>query len=301
MIKIMLSVLVPVLALAAILLLMAFAAQGASVPVLDTKGTIANSQRDTLYIAVAVMLLVIVPVFVLLLFISIRYRESNKTARYMPEWASSNKLEAIWWGVPVIIVTVLSVVIWHTSHSLDPYRPIESSQKPIQVQVISLQWKWLFIYPEYNVAAINMLVIPVNKPVEFTLTSDAPMNSFWIPQLGGQIYTMSGMSTKLHLQADESGRYEGYSANLSGKGHAAMNFKTYSYEETEFNKWKASASKSNESLDHTTYEQLRLPSLNNKVVTYRLDHPSLYDSVVERYGHSHGTSTPKKNNQEGSY
>lgn len=290
MIRRVLWVAVPFLALCGVIALMVFAAGGASAPVIDTKGVIGNAQRDTLYLAVAVMLVVVLPVFFLTFFIAIRYRESNKKARYAPNWDSSRKLESIWWGVPILIVGVLSVIAWRTSHSLDPYRALDSDKKPLQVQVVALQWKWLFIYPEEKVASVGEFAMPVDRPVEFTITSDAPMNSFWIPQLGGQIYAMSGMSTKLHLEADEPGDYRGSSANLSGEGHASMTFVAKARSDTEFDSWLKTATKSTNVLDAASYEELRKPGTIDTVQHYKTDGTPLYESIVRRYSESHMTT-----------
>lgn len=282
-----LSVIVPVVVLCGVIALMVIASQGAAMPLIDTKGVISTAQRDTLYLVVAIMAIVVVPVFIILGFVSLRYREGNKRARYAPNWASNHKLEAIWWGVPVLIVAALSVVVWQTSHSLDPYRPIASEQPPLQVQVVALQWRWLFIYPDQSVASIGELAMPVDRPVEFTITSDAPMNSFWIPQLGGQIYAMSGMSTKLHLQADEVGDYRGVSANISGEGHKSMIFTAKAMSETDLAEWYNDAARSNDPLDEKAYEEIRKPNLDGSVKKYQLVDSLLYDKVVDRYGHTH--------------
>jgi cytochrome o ubiquinol oxidase subunit 2 len=164
-----------------------------------------------------------------------------------------------------------------------------SDKKAINVQVVSLQWKWLFIYPDYDVASVGELAMPVNTPVAFKLTSDAPMNSFWIPQLGGQIYAMSGMSTSLHLSARETGDYRGSSANLSGEGHAEMTFTAKARTDAEFKQWIEAVRKDGKDLDSETYEQLREPSRNNGVSYFRLANESLYDEIISRYdGHGHG-------------
>lgn len=292
---------VPIAALIGVCLLMYVASQGAAMPVIDTRGEVADAQRDTLYLAVLIMLIIIVPVFFLVFFISWRYRESNKTATYKPTWASNKKLEALWWGVPIAIIAVLSVVTWQTSHSLDPYRELQSGKQPVNIQVIALQWKWLFIYPDENIASVGEFAMPVDRPVNFTITSDAPMNSFWIPQLGGQIYAMSGMSTKLHLSAREAGDYRGSSANLSGEGHASMTFTAKARNESEYRQWIDAASKSQQPLDKASYEQLRLPSVNAKVSHYRLADPTLYDSVIERYSGSHMTGEGMTGMQHGGH
>ncbi|QQS18243.1 ubiquinol oxidase subunit II [Candidatus Saccharibacteria bacterium] len=195
-----------------------------SFPLLQTRGEIANRQRDLLVFATALALLVLVPVYFMIFTFAWRYRAGHKQD-YKPEWDTHKGYEALWWGIPIAIISVLAVVTWVTSHSLDPFKPLASSQKPLQVQVVALQWKWLFIYPEQGVASVNEVAFPASRPVEFTMTSDAPMNSFWIPQLAGQIYVMSGMSTKLHVVADVPGVYQGMSSNISGKGFADMKFK----------------------------------------------------------------------------
>ncbi len=286
---------VPILALLTVVALMFFAAQGASMPVIDTKGVIADSQRDTLFLAVAIMSIIIIPVFVLTFLISVRYRETNKKARYSPNWSSNKILETIWWGVPILIVAVLSVITWQTSHSLDPYKPLVSEKPAINVQVVSLQWKWLFIYPDYGVASVGEFAMPVDTPVAFKITSDAPMNSFWIPQLGGQIYAMSGMSTSLHLSARETGDYRGSSANLSGEGHKEMTFIAKARSDSDFYSWIENTRKSGKNLDTEAYNVLREPSRNNKVNFYRLANESLFEEIINRYdSHGHGSTSTQK-------
>lgn len=278
----------PIFGLVAVVAMMVVASNGVAMPVLDTKGVIGNAQRDTLYIAVAVMSIVVVPVFLLVGFISWRYRATTKKrVGYSPEWTSNRWLETIWWGVPIAIIVVLSVITWQTSHSLDPYRPLESDKQPLKIQVVSLQWKWLFIYPDEGVASIGEMALPVDTPVEFTITSDAPMNSFWIPQLGGQIYAMSGMSTKLHLDAHEPGDYRGFSANLSGDGHSDMTFVAKARDNTAYREWIKTVRNSDMVLDDTAYESLRLPGKVNKPKYYKLSSVELYDSIIERYSGSH--------------
>ena len=287
MLKKLLGVGLPVIGLGAVIAMMAIAAQGVSMPLVDTKGIIGNAQRDLLYFATLIMLIVVLPVFFLVGFISWRYREGNKKAKYLPDWAGNKWLELVWWGVPVIIILILSVITWKTSHSLDPYKPLEQTKAPVKVQVVALQWKWLFIYPEEGVASVGEMAMPINTPVEFTITSDAPMNSFWIPQLGGQIYAMSGMSTKLHLDANEPGDYRGVSANLSGEGHASMTFTAKARGDEAYAAWIANIHKNGQSLDSEVYEKLRLPSKNDGVKYYHLATPGLYDTIIERYSGSH--------------
>lgn len=202
--------------------------------VLQPSGSIAEAQRDLFLIALIIMSLVAVPVFLLLFYIAWRYRASNKKAVYRPNWDSSRLLETIWWGIPILIVVVLSVMTWRSSHELDPFRPIASPEESLQVQVVSLQWKWLFIYPTYGVASVNELVIPVNTPIAFEIAADSPMNSFWIPALGGQIYAMNGMKTALHLEANKIGEFRGLSSNISGEGFADMKFVVRSVSDESF-------------------------------------------------------------------
>jgi cytochrome o ubiquinol oxidase subunit 2 len=293
MMKKVLGVVVPICALVGVLGLMVFASQGVSMPVIDTRGDIAEAQKNTLYFSVLIMLIVIIPVFILLFFISWRYRENNKKAAYKPNWSSNKKLEAIWWGIPIAIIGILSVVVWQTSHSLDPYKELVSDKKPVQIQVVALQYKWLFIYPDESVASIGEFAMPVDTPVTFTITSDAPMNSFWIPQLGGQVYAMSAMSTKLHLNATEVGDYRGSSANISGEGHASMTFTAKARTDKEYAAWVEKAKKSPLVLSKATYEQIRLPSIEKKVSTYKLTEPGLYDSIVASYSGDHSMSEGK--------
>ena len=263
--------------------LVAIASKNASFDVLSPAGEIASRQKDLIVFTTALSLIVIVPVFWLLTVFAYKYRASNKKAKYQPELDGNPKLEFIWWAIPIIIIGVLSVVAFKTSHSLDPYKPLSSDKKPLTVQVVALDWKWLFIYPEQKVASVNELNIPANTPINFQITADAPMNSFWIPKLGGQIYAMAGMQTKLHLEAAKEGEYYGSSANLSGKGFAGMNFKTIATSEDNFQAWVSKAHSLGLSLDTQTYQQLAEPSENNPVTIYNLKQPSLYNDIIMSY------------------
>lgn len=251
--------------------------------VLLPKGTIAKQQYDLLMFASLLSLIVIIPVFALTFFIAWRYRASNHKATYKPNWDSSHKLETIWWGIPIVLILILAVITWVTSHSLDPFKPIDSSKKPVKIQVVAMNWKWLFIYPEQNIATVNYLQIPEDTPVNFELTSDAPMNSFWIPQLGGQVYAMSGMSTKLHLQASEPGNYQGVSANLSGEGFSDMKFTARATSSDEFETWVKSVKQGKSKLTYEEYDRLAVPSHNNQPSSYSWQQQGLYDTVIRRY------------------
>lgn len=255
--------------------------------VLAPKGAIAVEQKDLLIVALLLGMLVIVPVYVLLFVFAWRYREDNKKAKYSPDLKGNVFAEIIWWGVPLAIIGVLSVITWQTSHSLDPRKPIVSAAKPLHVQVVAMKWKWLFIYPEQSVASVNHLQMPVGRPVNFEITADAPMNSFWIPQLGSQIYAMPGMSTTLNLIADERGEYQGVSANLSGAGFAGMRFAVKAGNQSDFNAWVTAAKKSSGKLNADSYAELAVPSESNDVALYSSVDPGLYRGVLLKYMGAH--------------
>ncbi len=254
------------------------------VPVLDPKGTIGQEERQLIIFALALSLIVVIPVFAMLFGFAWKYRASNpRPAKYTPSWDHNPLIEAVWWGVPTILIITLSVVAWRSSHDLDPFKPLRSSAKPINVQVIALDWKWLFIYPEQHIATVNYLVFPEDTPVNFTITADAPMNSFWIPQLGGQIYAMPGMSTKLHLEATEPGAYRGSSANISGIGFAGMGFTAEAKTPGEFQQWARSVQESPNQLDLKAYNKLAQPSQDNPPADYTLADQNIYDIVEMKY------------------
>lgn len=272
---------------------------GSTFALLQPKGHIAQEQYDLLLFATLLSLVVVVPVFTLLAFIVWRYREGNTKATYKPDWGGNVALELVWWGIPIILIIILAVITWQSSHALDPYKPLDSTKKPIRVQVIALQWKWLFIYPDQQVASLNYLRIPEDRPINFELTSDAPMNSFWIPQLGGQVYAMSGMTTKLHLMANERGNYDGYSANISGEGFADMKFITQATSEEDFDAWVKYAKTTDKQLNQTTYLGLVKASVDNPKTIYKLTDSSLFDSVIMKY--MTPATLPKDTSKEHSY
>lgn len=274
---------VSLLASLVVLVVMIYVLRDDVFAVIDAKGLIARQQRDLMIIATMLMLLIVVPVFVLTFAIAWKYRAGNTSARYQPEWDHNRRLEMIWWGFPLLIITVLSVIIWKSSHQLDPYRPIASDLKPITIEVVALQWKWLFIYPEQDIATVNYVRFPAGRPVNFKITADAPMNSFWIPQLGGQVYAMAGMETKLHLMADESGRFDGSSANLSGEGFADMRFIAEATDDAAFRQWVAAAKKEQTSLDRQAYEDLRRPATEVGSRLYADSDETLYDTIIMKY------------------
>ena len=255
---------------------------GANFQVLNPAGQIASKQMNLMIFAALLSLVVVIPVFIMAFTFSWKYRE-GKHAKYSPNLDSNIFAEITWWAIPTILIVILSVVTWKSTHDLDPFKPISSNTKPMTIQVVALDWKWLFIYPEQNIASVNQVNFPEKTPIKFVITADAPMNSFWIPQLGGQIYAMSGMSTNLNLEASGVGSYRGSSANLSGEGFSGMRFKANSMTKEDFNDWVKSAKKSPESLTSSEYQELTQPSKNNPVQLYSSKQPGLYDSVIEKY------------------
>lgn len=203
----------------------------------------------------------------------------------MPEWGENKYLEGLWWGIPIVIIGILGVTIVQTSHSLDPYKQL-SGGAPLEVQVVALQWKWLFIYPEQKVATLNYLPIPVNRPVRFTMTADAPMSAFWIPALGSQVYAMSGMQSQLNLKATKIGNYTGYTTNINGEGYAKMNFETKVTDQTAFDAWVSQAANETRIMNMNEYEALTKPESITQERTYKLANTALFDSISQEYGHS---------------
>lgn len=254
-----------------------------NIPVLEPKGTIGSQQKDLIYFALALSLIVVIPVYVLLFAFAWRYRATNKKAKYSPDLAGNRLAEAIWWLIPTVLIVVLSVVTWRSSHILDPYRPLASSEKPLRIQVVAMDWKWLFIYPNQRLATVNYIQVPVGRPLDFQLTSASVMNSFWVPQLGGQIYTMPGMSTKLHLAADHTGTYSGSSANISGQGFAGMTFKVQAVSPDQFDKWVKATKLNNHPLTKEGYQQLVKPSQNVPSASYSPVPSGLYNSIIMEY------------------
>jgi cytochrome o ubiquinol oxidase subunit 2 len=198
---------------------------GCSTPVLfDPKGPVGESERFVIITAAALMAIVVVPVFIMAFWIPRKYRASNTEATYLPKWSRSVKIELFMWGGPIVIVSLLAVMAWTRTHSLDPYNSIPSATQPFNIEAVCLDWKWLFIYPDLNIATVNQITFPVKVPLSFKITSDTVMGSFFIPQLGSQIYAMAGMHTHLHLLADKPGTYTGHNQQLTGRGYAGMHF-----------------------------------------------------------------------------
>jgi cytochrome o ubiquinol oxidase subunit II len=250
--------------------------------VLDPQGPIASAQRLLLINSTAIMLVVVVPVILATLAFAWWYRSSNRRAGRSPELAYEGRIEFVTWSIPALIVMLLGGVIWIGSHQLDPRAPISEEADPLQVDVVALDWKWLFIYPDHGIAAVNQLVIPVGTPVQFRLTSATVMNSFFVPQLGSQIYTMGGMTTHLNLLADAPGDYPGFSANFSGDGFSEMRFIAKAVPAGDFDAWVARVRGTGSALDDAGYAQLAKPSKAVPPTTYRAVAPKLFERIIEQ-------------------
>lgn len=264
---------------------------GCNVAVLEPKGVVAAQQKDLLLVSVLLMLFIVIPVILLTFFIATKYKASKK-AEYKPDWAHNPWLEFIWWVIPCIIIAVLATITWIYTHKLDPYHSLDKHElkqaqhKQMTIQVVALQWRWLFIYPKQHIATINTVHFPVNTPVKFVITADAPMNSFQIPQLGGQIYAMNGMQTKLHLLATAKGTYRGQSTNFSGAGFAYMNFKAHVTSYQDFQNWVKSVkhSKAEKQLDWDLYENEVQPATHDTGVHhYYPVKPGLYKQIIRQF------------------
>jgi cytochrome o ubiquinol oxidase subunit II len=262
---------------------------GCDAVVLHPSGDVAVQQRDLLLISTGLMLLIIVPVIALTLLFAWRYRYSNAAARYEPDWDHSTQLELIIWAAPLLIIICLGAITWVGTHILDPYRPIdrisasqpvESGTEPLVVQVVALDWKWLFIYPQLGVATVNELAAPAGRPIDFVITSSSVMNSFYVPALAGQIYAMPGMETKLHAVINKPGDYDGFSANYSGAGFSDMRFRFHGQDAGQFEQWVARVKAGSDALDRNRYLQLERPTEAEPVHYYGSVASDLYHAIV---------------------
>ncbi|HTR17115.1 MAG TPA: ubiquinol oxidase subunit II [Acetobacteraceae bacterium] len=256
---------------------------GCNLDVLSPRGSVGQAEKALILTSTWAMLLVIVPVIILTLYFAWKYRASNTGAAYWPKWSHSTAIEVVVWGAPTLIIIFLANLTWKTTHELDPYKPLVSNVKPINVEVVALDWKWLFIYPDLGVASVNELAMPVNTPVNFVLTSDSVMNSFFIPRLGTQVYAMAGMQTQVHLIANEAGDYLGESANFSGRGFSDMQFRTLASSEADFQAWVDKVRHSQGQLDTATYAALAVQSEKNPVAYYSHVDGGLFDGIVAKY------------------
>jgi cytochrome o ubiquinol oxidase subunit 2 len=250
--------------------------------ILDPQGQIAAAQRLLLINSTAIMLVVVIPVILATLAFAWWYRSSNTRARRSEDEFYEGRIEFVTWSIPILTVTLLGGVIWISSHQLDPRAPIPGEARPLHVEVVALDWKWLFIYPDQGIAAVNQLIIPARTPIQFRLTSATVMNSFFVPQLGSQIYTMGGMTTHLSLLADKPGEYPGFSANFSGDGFSEMRFTVKSIPAGDFDAWLEQVHGTGLTLDEATYAQLAKPSKAVPPTTYSSVEPKLFERIIHQ-------------------
>jgi len=263
--------------------------------VLNPKGIITFEERILLFDAVALMMIVVIPVIIMSFAFVLRYRESHKTAEYKPNWCHSYFLEGVWWTIPCIIIAILGLLTWKYTHKLDPYNKIPGHKVAMHVQVVALPWKWLFIYPDENIATVNYLQLPKGQQVEFSLTSDnVPMSAFFVPQLGSQIYTMAGMRTKLHLLATDTGTFPGLNSQYNGEGFSDMHFEVKVVEPEEMQAWYKEIKSSSKALDKGNYAKLRQATIKNPQEFYSGVEKELFQNIINTYmmmtnhDHHHG-------------
>jgi cytochrome o ubiquinol oxidase subunit II len=291
-------------------LTMAFAlsgCSGAQYIVLDPKGPIGQSQKDLIIITTLLCAIIIVPVLILTAIIVWRYRDRpGRKASYQPHWEHSTKLEATWWAIPIVIIAIIGVVTVNYTYMLEPSKPLDSDKQPITIQATSMDWKWLFTYPDEDIATVNYIKFPEGVPIRFQLTADTAMNSFWIPQLGGQLYSMSGMAMTLYLQADEQGSYYGSGANFNGKDFAQMTFTADAVSQEEYDKWISEVKGDAPVLTMDGYESLTAPGPSD-VQLFSSFPEGLFDKIVTQYveegggGHGHhgaSASDPKTDDSQ---
>ncbi|WP_132251057.1 ubiquinol oxidase subunit II [Methylobacterium segetis] len=262
---------------------------GCNMVVMQPSGDIAVRQRDLVIASTGLMLLIILPVIALTLFFAWRYRASNTQATYDPDWHHSTQLEVVIWAAPLVIIIALGALTWISTHTLDPYRPLSrldasrplpADVKPVTVEVVALDWKWLFFYPDQGIATVNELAAPVDVPINFKITSASIMNSFYIPALAGQIYAMAGMETKLHAVINKAGTYEGFSANYSGSGFSRMNFKFHGLDKDGFDQWVAKVKADGKTLTREAYLKLEKPSEQEPVQYFASSDQGLYSAIL---------------------
>jgi len=264
---------------------------GCDTLLLNAPGDVAAQQGDLIVIATWLMLLIIVPVIVVTLLFAWRYRASNRAATYKPDWDHSTQLELLIWAAPLLIIIALGAVTWINTHTLDPYRPLEriaanqpvpAGTQPLVIEVVAMDWKWLFLYPEQNIAVVNELAAPVHRPIQFKITASSVMNSFYIPALAGQIYAMAGMETQLHAVMNQPGDYAGFSANYSGAGFSGMRFRFHGMSDADFERWVQKAKAQGAALSRSAYLELERPSEREPVRYYASVASGLYAAILNR-------------------
>ncbi|HVE44152.1 MAG TPA: ubiquinol oxidase subunit II [Gammaproteobacteria bacterium] len=247
--------------------------------VLNPTGWIAVQEKHIFLLATLLMLIIVVPVIALSFIVAWRFKATRQAA-YDAKWAHNTWLEIIWWTIPCVMIVILSALTWTSTHQLDPYRPLRSTVPPLTIQVIALEWQWLFIYPEQKIATTHFVQLPVNTPVTFLITAAGPMNSFQIPQIGGQIYAMAGMQSKLHLIATQRGDYQGFSANFSGQGFADMKFTAHVSTRAEFDHWVKEIKKGTHQLTQHDYDILAMPNETQQIQYFAKADPCIFETVI---------------------
>ncbi|MFH0260698.1 ubiquinol oxidase subunit II [Vibrio barjaei] len=258
---------------------------GCSSALLDPKGAIGVQEKELIITALLLMLIVVIPVILMTVYFAYRYRSTNTEEEYAPDWAHSTKIEVVVWTIPIIIIAILAVITWRSTHALEPSKPIAHPEKPLTIEVVSLDWKWLFIYPEQGIATVNYVAFPKDVPVTFKITSDNIMNAFFIPRLGSQIYAMPGMVTRLNLIANHQGDYKGFASSYSGKGFSEMKFTAAALENKQaFSKWVDKVKHSPKQIENwQQYRALAEPSVADPVSLYSSVPPALFNDVVTQY------------------
>lgn len=264
---------------------------GCNMVVMNPSGDVAHQEARLVVISTLLMLLIIVPVIALVVLFAWRYRKSNTAARYEPDWDHSTQLELVIWGAPLLIIIALGLLTWISTHTLDPYRPLAridaqnplpENHKPLEVQVVALDWKWLFIYPEQGIATVNELAAPVNVPIRFKITASSVMNAFYIPALAGQIYAMPSMQTQLNAVINKPGEFEGFSSNYSGAGFSDMRFKFHALSNDDFDAWVKKVKTGGEALKRPDYLTLEKPSIKDPVRYFGTVDGTLYHAILNR-------------------
>ena len=263
---------------------------------MDPQGAVGDAEKSILLDCLAIMLAIVAPVIVATFAFAWWFRASNDKAVHLPEWDFSGRIEMIVWAVPLLVIILLGGVAWIGAHALDPAKPLQSKTQALEVEAVSLDWKWLFIYPAQHVATVNELAIPAGVPVHFSLTSGSVMNAFFVPQLGSMIYTMNGMTTHLNLEADSTGLFYGLSSHFSGDGFSGMHFQVHAMSPAQFTCWLAAARASGPRLDAAEYTILARPSLNVAPFTYDMVEPGLFEAIAtQKLAPGPGSGTDPKN------
>ncbi len=265
-----------------LLLITAFILSGCDYALFAPEGYVGQQIRNYIFINVGLMLLVVIPTLIMIVWVALKYR-TEKNEEYAPEWEHSSKIEMWAWGVPIAIISILATITYFTSHSLDPRQPLKSDKEQLTIQVVAMDWKWLFLYPEQGIATINEIAVPIDTPVEFLITSNSTVNSFFIPRLGGQLYAMAGMENTLHLMANQEGVYRGISSNYSGFGFTGMRFAVRSFPDDKFNDWVKKVQSSPNALDSAELAELQKRSRDNPVKYYGTIDTLQFKKIIAKF------------------